>query len=83
MLRRVGLLEKIVMNFKFAVIGGGAWGTAIANLLARLNNSTVIIWAKEKEVVNEKFLLKNFINCIINSSTFNFLRTLHCNESVR
>ena len=53
MLRRVGLLEKIVMNFKFAVIGGGAWGTAIANLLARLNNSTVIIWAKEKEVVNE------------------------------
>ena len=53
MLRRVGLLEKIVMGFKFAVIGGGAWGSAIANLLARLNNGRVIIWAKEKEVVNE------------------------------
>ena len=53
MLRRVGLLEKIVMNFKFAVIGGGAWGTAIANSLARLNNGNVIIWAKEKEVVYE------------------------------
>ena len=41
------------MGFKFAVIGGGAWGSAIANLLARLNNGRVIIWAKEKEVVNE------------------------------
>ena len=41
------------MKFKFAVIGGGAWGSAIANLLARLNNSNVIIWAQEKEVVNE------------------------------
>ena len=41
------------MNFKFAVIGGGAWGTAIANLLARLENSSVVIWAQEKEVVGE------------------------------
>jgi len=41
------------MKFKFAVIGGGAWGTAIANLLARLRNSSVIIWANEKEVVDE------------------------------
>ncbi len=41
------------MKFKFAVIGGGAWGTAIANSLARLDNSSVIIWAQEKEVVNE------------------------------
>jgi len=41
------------MKFKFAVIGGGAWGSAIANLLARINNSNVIIWAQEKEVVNE------------------------------
>ena len=41
------------MNFKFAVIGGGAWGSAIANLLARLENSNVVIWAQEKEVVDE------------------------------
>ena len=50
MLRRVGLLEKIVMGFKFAVIGGGAWGSAIANLLARLNNGRVIIWQKKKKL---------------------------------
>jgi glycerol-3-phosphate dehydrogenase (NAD(P)+) len=41
------------MSFKFAVIGGGAWGTAIAIFLARLENSSVIIWAQEKEVVKE------------------------------
>lgn len=41
------------MKYKFAVIGGGAWGSAIANLLARLDNSSVIIWAKEREVVDE------------------------------
>ena len=41
------------MSFKFAVIGGGAWWTAIAIFLARLENSSVIIWAQEKEVVKE------------------------------
>ena len=41
------------MSFEFSVIGGGAWGTAIANLLARLNKGKVILWAKEKEVVKQ------------------------------
>lgn len=41
------------MKFKFAVIGGGAWGTAIANLLARIDNSSIVIWAKEQKVVDE------------------------------
>ena len=33
-----------------AVIGGGAWGTALANLLAR-NGHEVMIWAREPDVV--------------------------------
>ena len=37
------------MSFDFAVIGAGAWGTAIANMLSRLGNGKVVIWAKEKE----------------------------------
>jgi len=41
------------MSFSFAVIGAGAWGTAIANTLARLDKGKVIIWAKEKEVVSQ------------------------------
>ena len=41
------------MSFDFAVIGAGAWGTAIANNLARLGKGKVIIWAKEKEVVTQ------------------------------
>ena len=41
------------MSFEFAVIGAGAWGTAIANVLSRLDKGRVIIWAKEKEVVDQ------------------------------
>lgn len=33
-----------------AVVGGGAWGTALANLLAR-NGHDTIIWAREPDVV--------------------------------
>ncbi|MEI6740678.1 MAG: NAD(P)H-dependent glycerol-3-phosphate dehydrogenase [Gemmatimonadaceae bacterium] len=33
-----------------AVIGGGAWGTAIADLLAR-NGHAVVLWAREADVV--------------------------------
>src|SRR6266566_7483385 len=37
---------------KVAVVGGGAWGTALADLLARKGNfDTVILWAREPEVV--------------------------------
>lgn len=33
-----------------AVIGGGAWGTALADVLAR-NGSDVVLWARENDVV--------------------------------
>ena len=35
---------------RIAVIGGGAWGTALADLLARKGDA-VTIWAREPEVV--------------------------------
>ena len=48
---------------RVAVIGGGAWGTALADLLAR-KGEQVVLWAREREVVesinqrhvNEMFL---------------------------
>ena len=36
---------------KIAVIGGGAWGTALADLLAR-KGEQVTIWARERDVVD-------------------------------
>lgn len=37
---------------KVAVIGGGAWGTALADLLARKGGfESVVVWAREPEVV--------------------------------
>ncbi len=36
---------------KVAVIGGGAWGTALADLLAR-KGEQVVLWAREAEVVD-------------------------------
>ena len=40
------------MKYNFAVVGAGAWGTALANLLAKLNDGNVIVWAKENQVIN-------------------------------
>lgn len=40
------------MSDKVAVIGGGAWGTALAMILAQKHND-VLLWAREKEVVND------------------------------
>src|SRR6185503_501346 len=36
---------------RIAVVGGGAWGTALADLLARKGDS-VTLWAREPEVVD-------------------------------
>ena len=37
---------------KIAVIGAGAWGTALAMALARKGGHSVRLWAYEKEVVD-------------------------------
>src|SRR3989442_15517585 len=38
---------------KIAVVGGGAWGTALADLLARKGGvESVTLWAREPEVVD-------------------------------
>ncbi len=45
------------------VIGGGAWGTAIANLLSH-NNNNVKLWVFEEETakaINEENINKNFL----------------------
>jgi len=49
---------------KIAIIGAGAWGTALSIILGRKKTHEVRLWAHEKEVcesiaqrrVNEKFL---------------------------
>ena len=35
---------------RIAVIGGGAWGTALAQVAAR-NDQPVLLWAREAEVI--------------------------------
>ena len=51
-------------NQKIGVIGAGAWGTALSNILAK--NHNIVLWAKEKKVCeninkhneNKRFLPK-------------------------
>ena len=38
-------------SMRCAVIGGGAWGTAIADRLSR-NGHEVMLWAREQDVVD-------------------------------
>ena len=38
-------------EYKFGVVGGGAWGTALAQMLAS-DGSAVTLWARETEVVD-------------------------------
>ena len=41
------------MRRSILVLGAGAWGTAIANLLADNKKSNLYLWALEKEVVDQ------------------------------
>ncbi|MEM9469739.1 MAG: 2-dehydropantoate 2-reductase N-terminal domain-containing protein, partial [Pseudomonadota bacterium] len=40
------------MTHKIGVIGAGAWGTALAQAIAR-SGRDVIVWAREPEVVED------------------------------
>ena len=60
---------------KIGIIGAGAWGTALSNILAK--NQNVILWAKEKNVCdninknqeNKRFLPKIKLSKKINCTT--------------
>ena len=39
------------MSKKILVVGAGAWGTAIANVLSK-NNNDVDLWARDKSSVS-------------------------------
>ena len=62
-------------EFKIGVIGAGAWGTALANILAQKQD--VRLWAKEKSVCdniekhreNKRFLPKIKLSKNINCTT--------------
>ena len=41
------------MTDRIMVIGAGAWGTAIANLLAKNKKEIIYIWSFEKKVADE------------------------------
>ena len=48
---------------RVAVIGAGAWGTALADLLARAGRD-VVLWAREEDVVasvNERHVNERFL----------------------
>ncbi len=58
------------MKSNILVLGAGAWGTAIANLLAENHNEKIFLWAFEKKVaedvnknnINSQFLPKMKLN---------------------
>ena len=47
------------MHKKILVVGAGAWGTAIANVLSKKNNN-VYLWARDQKLSNQ--INKNKIN---------------------
>ena len=51
------------MKKNILVLGAGAWGTAIANLLAENTKENILIWGYEKKVVDE-------INKLSTNNTF-------------
>ncbi len=61
------------MRFSYAIIGGGAWGTALGNTLAKDSKKKVIIWSKEKEVAKE-------LN--INKSNSLYLPNINLNNNI-
>ena len=71
-------LEKEKYVNDILVLGGGAWGTAIANLLADNTKKIIYLWSFEKEVartinstsINKKYLPAKKINKNILASSY-------------
>ncbi len=63
---------------RILVIGAGAWGTAIANLLAENTKQNIFLWSFEKKVaqdinslcINKKYLPNKKISNLVKASTF-------------
>ena len=58
------------MRSNILVLGAGAWGTAIANLLAENCNKKILLWAFEKKVsdsINNKQINTLFLPKITES----------------
>ena len=71
------------MKDDILVLGAGAWGTAIANLLAKNSNKKIFLWAFEKKVsdsinnkqINTLFLPKIKLNKnVLATNTFHGIR---------
>ena len=62
------------MKDDILVLGAGAWGTAIANLLAENHNKKILLWAFEKKVsdsINKKQINTFFLPKIrLNKNVF-------------
>ena len=55
-------------NPKRAVLGGGAWGTALASVMARQSDGPVRLWAREEETVaaiNDTHMNETFLPGIV------------------
>lgn len=49
----MAIRRKEITMRKIMVLGGGAWGTAISNLLANNLSQNIYLWALEREIVRE------------------------------
>lgn len=68
---------------KISVLGAGAWGTALANILAN-NGKNVVLWVREKELINDILVKRKntlFLPEIVLSE--NIVPTNDLNEIVR
>ena len=69
------------MRNDILVLGAGAWGTAIANLIADNCNKKILLWAFEKKVsdsINNKHINNLIIQKIMFFFITNILSSINC-----
>ena len=65
-------------KYKIGIIGAGAWGTALANIISK--KEKVILWAKEKSVcdnINKSSQNKRYLPKIKLSKKINCTTSIH------